>query len=172
MRFSAIHLLLLPALVRAQTMTQTAPAAPEISSASPPSILPSNQTVAAIASPTPEPTAAPIIPPEKLELRGVVDNIGGAATIPTQMNPMTTMWQATVVKGVTTYVEVIFSQTFASVPIQGPTPLEGKVGMGTLTGTVGAVKTKATSGADALNARGWKGAAGMAALAGGAAYII
>lgn len=36
---------------------------------------------------------------------------------------------------------MVYTQVFAAVPEQGPTPLVGSVGMGTLTGNVGVVKT-------------------------------
>lgn len=36
---------------------------------------------------------------------------------------------------------MVYTQVFAAVPEQGPTPLVGSVGMGTLTGSVGVVKT-------------------------------
>ena len=39
-------------------------------------------------------------------------------------------------------VPVVYTQTFASVPSQGPAPAQGSVGLGSLTGAVGAVRTE------------------------------
>lgn len=49
---------------------------------------------------------------------------------------------------------VVYSQTFVSVPSQGPTPVVGQIGLGTLTGSIGVVKT-AASGAETKARRGW-----------------
>ena len=62
------------------------------------------------------------------------------------MSPVTTVWSATVVGGVTKNVQVAYTQTFPSAPGQGPSPLVGSIGLGTLTGQVGAVKTQEASG--------------------------
>lgn len=64
---------------------------------------------------------------------------------------MTTEWPATVLpNGQTTWLPVVFSQAFSSVPDQLPSAASGSVGMGTITGVTGAVKTgKAASGAAA-----------------------
>ncbi|KAI9830861.1 MAG: hypothetical protein M1826_004290 [Phylliscum demangeonii] len=43
--------------------------------------------------------------------------------------------------GVITQIQITFTQTFASVPDPFPTPASGAIGMGSLTGTVGAVRT-------------------------------
>ena len=60
-------------------------------------------------------------------------------------------------------VQVVFTQTFASVPSQLSGPQVGSVGMGTLTGTVGAVKTVTAK----------KGtAAGRAGVSGGKGWSI
>ncbi|KAI9698658.1 MAG: hypothetical protein M1836_003768 [Candelina mexicana] len=67
----------------------------------------------------------------------------------TQASPVTTIFEPTTINGVTTDVAVVYSQKFPSVPNQGPTPAAGSIGMGTLTGTVGAVKTQSASGATA-----------------------
>ena len=89
------------------------------------------------------PVATPI-----LELRQNLPVGAAPATTlaPTQMSPVTTVWSATVIGGKTTNVQVAYTQTFASAPGQGPSPLVGSIGMGTLTGQVGAVKTQGLSG--------------------------
>ncbi|KAI9824995.1 MAG: hypothetical protein M1819_000624 [Sarea resinae] len=135
-------------------------------SISPPSPSPAADMASSIPLPVPtnEQQAQPLHPPseeaeeaappqisyppetlEQLELRAVMDNPNAAAQ-PTQANPMTTMWvQTEISPGVTTYVSIIFSQTFASVPSQAPTAKAGAVGMGTLTGKIGVVKTESAS---------------------------
>lgn len=45
-----------------------------------------------------------------------------------------------------TYVEVIYTQTFASVPDQMATAGSGSIGLGTITGTVGIVKDEKSAG--------------------------
>ena len=62
----------------------------------------------------------------------------------------------TVIGGVTKQVPVVYTQVFSSVPSQGPTPIPGTIGLGTLTGTVGAVRT----------AQAKKGAASRSVLSG------
>lgn len=58
---------------------------------------------------------------------------------------------------------------FVAVPDQGPTPLVGSVGMGTLTGNVGVVKTgHAHSGGERVRGgTGWGWVVGMVGLVGG-----
>lgn len=86
----------------------------------------------------PETTAGPGI----LELREVVNNIGGATLAASQPPTITTQWVETVLKsGVTTWVEIIYTQTFAKVVSQGASPGVGEIGMGTLTGAIGVYRT-------------------------------
>ena len=87
-------------------------------------------------------------PTPVLELRQNLPVGAAPATTlaPGQVSPVTTVWMATVINGVTTNVQVAYTQTFAFAPGQGPSPLAGSIGMGTLTGTVGAVKTQEASG--------------------------
>ncbi|KAK4995761.1 hypothetical protein LTR60_007884 [Cryomyces antarcticus] len=59
----------------------------------------------------------------------------------TQVPPITTAWLPTKIGTQVTYLPVVYTQTFVGVPSQGAGPLAGSVGMGTLTGTVGAVRT-------------------------------
>lgn len=46
----------------------------------------------------------------------------------------------------TTWVEVIYTQTFASVPEQWATAGSGTIGLGTITGEVGVVKDEKSGG--------------------------
>ena len=64
---------------------------------------------------------------------------------PNQVSPVTTV----VVNG----VPKVYTQTFAGVPDQFPTAVAGTIGLGTLTGTVGAVRTGGAYYHSAGNAR-------------------
>jgi len=65
---------------------------------------------------------------------GLGGGVAGAAPLPpNQASPITTVY----LNGQL----VVYSQVFVAVPDQGPTPMVGSVGMGTLTGAVGVVKT-------------------------------
>lgn len=88
-----------------------------------------------------------------LELRQQGGLGGGAPAAPgaSQVSPVTTVWIGT--------VQVVYSQAFSAVPSQFPSAQAGSIGLGTLTGVVGAVKTQEAASA----ANGWKGSekAGM-----------
>lgn len=56
-----------------------------------------------------------------------------ATTVPTQLSPITT-YSSNGVSG-------IYTQTFAAVPDQWPSPEAGTIGLGTISGQVGVVKT-------------------------------
>jgi len=82
----------------------------------------------------PEPTA-------NLELREVVQ---GAATslVATQYPTITTEWvQTSLPGGGFTYVPLVYTQTFPSVYELFPSPASGEIGLGTISGTVGVVRT-------------------------------
>ncbi|KZF26532.1 hypothetical protein L228DRAFT_14593 [Xylona heveae TC161] len=91
---------------------------------------------------------------------------------------MSTMWvESWLPNGQTTWVEVIYSQTFASVPDQAPTPSSGQVGLGTHTGKIGVYKTDK----ERKNAAGslmvspgtvWSAAIGTGAMVAGAAFML
>lgn len=83
--------------------------------------------------------------PRLSRLHEIVANPAASAAPSTGQAPtVTTYWVETVLgSGVTTWVEVVYTQTFEAVPSQGPEALSGSVGLGTLTGKVGAVKTQA-----------------------------
>ncbi|MCJ1252185.1 hypothetical protein MMC30_009425 [Trapelia coarctata] len=71
---------------------------------------------------------------EQRQNGGLGGGVAGAAPVPpNQVSPITTVY----LNGML----VIYTQVFAAVPDQGPTPMVGSIGMGTLTGTVGVVKT-------------------------------
>ncbi|MCJ1453886.1 hypothetical protein MMC28_004235 [Mycoblastus sanguinarius] len=87
--------------------------------------------------------------------------VGGAGNAPAaaqpaagvQANPETTLMVQTVVGGVTTTVPIVYTQTFGAAASTPPVSV-GSIGMGTLTGKIGVVKTQdAKSDAVALGKR-------------------
>jgi len=70
----------------------------------------------------------------KLELREIVNAAPQAQpTDVSQVSPVTTIQVGA--------IPVVYTQLFSAVPSQGPAPLSGQIGLGTLTGQVGAEKT-------------------------------
>ena len=91
-----------------------------------------------------------------IELRqnpGVGGGAPPAVTQAVQVSPITTVFIGS--------VQVVYTQLFSAVPDQGPSPVAGSIGMGTLTGSVGVVKTKAASGA---NHADWSSVWGLGVL--------
>lgn len=82
----------------------------------------------------PEPTA-------NLELREIVQ--GATTTLAAEQYPtLTTDWvQTSLPGGGFTYVPLVYTQTFPSVYESFPSPASGEIGLGTISGTVGVVKT-------------------------------
>ncbi|OAL23734.1 hypothetical protein AYO20_10939 [Fonsecaea nubica] len=69
----------------------------------------------------------------------------GAAAAPTfsQISPITTYYiEKEVAPGDFTQVPVVYTQTFVPIPDQWPSPVAGTIGLGTISGTVGQVRTK------------------------------
>lgn len=74
--------------------------------------------------------------------------VGGAGGVPAaaqpapgaQANPVTTITVNTVIGGVTKQVPKVYTQTFGAA-LSAPAVSTGSVGMGTLTGRIGVVKT-------------------------------
>ncbi|KAI9748134.1 MAG: hypothetical protein M1815_003583 [Lichina confinis] len=92
----------------------------------------------------PVPAAAPVPPPVP---GNIAPGGGGAAgappVIPTQVPPVTAInVPTTLPDGRITMMQTVYTQTFASVLDQLPSPTPGKIGLGTLTGSVGAVRTE------------------------------
>jgi len=89
------------------------------------------------------PSAASATQPA-LDLRQVIT--APPAALPTvdatQMSPITTINEGQVVNGVYQQVQVVYTQLFSAVPDQGPAPASGSIGLGTIVGEVGVVKTK------------------------------
>ena len=67
-------------------------------------------------------------------------------TPPTQANPVTQVMENTVVGGVTKQVPVMFTQTFANSLTSVEPVQSGSIGMGTLTGSIGVVKSSTAKG--------------------------
>lgn len=110
--------------------------------------------------------------------------VGGAGAAPAaaqpaagaQANPVTTIMVATVVGGVTTQVPKVYTQTFGAA-VSAPPVQSGEIGLGTLTGKIGVVKTSEAKN-DAVPVGGRIPAgemmvvlvAGLAAVVGGGAF--
>ena len=90
----------------------------------------------------------------------------------------------TLPNGDITMIQTVYTQTFAAVPDQLPSPVEGSIGMGTLTGAIGVVRTEQAKTAGAPPAvaaplvggvvwrwglEGLGGAVGVVAVVGGMA---
>ncbi|KAK4935109.1 hypothetical protein LTR10_023780 [Elasticomyces elasticus] len=101
----------------------------------------------ALSTPTPTPDIqilpvldANIVPELKRQATG--QNNGATTTAVTQISPVTTYLANSYIGGVATQVAVVYTQTFAAVPDQWPSYTAGSIGLGTLTGTIGVVKSK------------------------------
>ena len=84
---------------------------------------------------------------------GVGGGAAAPAATPTQLSPVTVYFDG--VKS----VQVTYTQTFSPTPDPWAAPKPGTIGLGTLTGQVGVVKT-AQADAGALKARGGMAVAG------------
>lgn len=95
---------------------------------------PSTFLLATESAQTAVPTAAE---DNHLEIRQQLIGVGGGAPLPaplpTQVSTVTTIY----LHG----VPVVYTQRFSAVPSQGPSASSGKIGLGTLTGSIGVVKT-------------------------------
>lgn len=120
--------------------------------------------VPANAPAAPAPAAAVPVAPAAAPAVGV----GGAGAAPAAAqpvagalaNPVTTIMVQTVVGGVTKQVPKVYTQTFGAA-VSAPAVLTGTIGLGTLTGKVGVVKTQHAK-SDAVSAI--RGAVGMEVL--------
>ncbi|KAF2004195.1 hypothetical protein P154DRAFT_50751 [Amniculicola lignicola CBS 123094] len=137
------------------------------------SILVPTPTASNTASGIPIPTSVPLA--ENLDLR----QLGHGAPVTSPLIPaapldsgvggisVTVQWVETHIGSSTTWVPVTVTFKFAAVPSQGPLPGKGVIGMGSLTGEAGAVRTIAVGGAEGYGAgRAWKGAVAVAGFVG------
>jgi hypothetical protein len=96
------------------------------------------------------------LPPEptvNLELREVVQ--GGATTLAAAQYPtITTEWvQTSLPGGGFTYVPLVYTQTFPSIYELFPSPASGEIGLGTISGSVGVVRTSTPKWSNASGRR-------------------
>lgn len=101
-------------------------------------------------APYTDPTPSPSNPPSlhEFELRQAVGAAGGsapAATAATQMSPVTT-YQIHGPGG--SYIYIPYTQLFTAVPDPWPAPTAGTIGLGTIQGQIGVVKTKSKRSAE------------------------
>jgi hypothetical protein len=151
MRFlNPTSLLVLPALASTTVLASTVPAG---TSASATPVIPHSSngqlvehwspisTTTRLASPTTN-VDLEAEPEHDLRRREVVTGV--AAAQPTggiQLSPITTYQANVVVNGVAQQVEVAYTQLFSAVPDQGLAPASGSIGLGTIQGQIGVVKT-------------------------------
>ena len=115
-----------------------APAAAQPAAAQPAAAQPAAAQPAAVAPAAAAPAAA-----------APAAGVGGAGAAPAaaqpvpgaQANPVTTIQVQTVVGGVTKTVPLVYTQSFGSAT-SAPPVLTGTIGLGTLTGKIGVVKTQ------------------------------
>ncbi|KAL8830069.1 MAG: hypothetical protein Q9191_001641 [Dirinaria sp. TL-2023a] len=145
-------------------------AAPAAAAAAPAAAQPAAQPAAAQPAAAPA-AAAPVAgaaPAAGVGGAGAVPAAAQPATNPGQVPSITTFYQQTVVNGVSKQVAIVYTQKFSSVPSEGPTPKQGEIGLGTLTGKVGVVRTaEAKKGAASK-----EGQAAIGTIALGALFTI
>lgn len=106
--------------------------------------------------------STPVTPLPRLEIRDdpLVPAVPGAPAlaptgppVATPMPTTSTVYVDTVIGGIRTQVPIVFTQTFAKIPSQGPTPEPGTIGLGTLTkgGAAATGKVKRSNGAAFLD---------------------
>ncbi|KAK6441698.1 hypothetical protein LTR95_002060 [Oleoguttula sp. CCFEE 5521] len=79
------------------------------------------------------PTLIPMEDESHLQLRQAAPVTNPQATpVAVQAPTVTTNWVRTEINGVVTYVQLAYTQTFAAVPDQWPSPGVGQIGLGTL----------------------------------------
>ena len=92
-----------------------------------------------------QPTAAdtPTSSTAHLEIRqGAVVTAPPAVAVPGQVSPITTVQIGEIKGGVYVQVEQVYTQTFALPVDQWPAATQGSIGLGTIQGEIGVVKTK------------------------------
>ena len=65
-----------------------------------------------------------------------------ATEVPGQVSPITTIQIGYVKNGAYIQTQEVYTQTFATPPDQWPGPTAGSIGLGTIVGTIGVVKSK------------------------------
>ncbi|MCJ1339711.1 hypothetical protein MMC09_005001 [Bachmanniomyces sp. S44760] len=110
-----------------------------------PAAKPAAQPAAPAVQPAVQPAVAPVVAPAAAPAAAPVNGAGvGGGAAPAAAQPATdaTGQAASVTTVVVNGKQVVYTQTFATAPDQWTTSGAGSVGLGTLTGSVGAVKTQ------------------------------
>ncbi|KIW21060.1 hypothetical protein PV08_01639 [Exophiala spinifera] len=105
----------------------------------------SHSEPSATVTPSPELQILPVLDPNMIpDLKRQVTGQGQAeaATALSQISPVTTYYANSMVDGTAVQVPVVYTQTFARIPDQWPLPTAGSIGLGTIQGTIGVVKSK------------------------------
>jgi hypothetical protein len=142
---------LIPALASTTVLASTAPASTS-ASATPILFLSENDvqlveywspisTITYLASPTTGADTDADLDHDLLRREIVTGAAAAQPTAPTQLSPITTMQVNQVVNGVVQQVEVVYTQLFSAVPDQGLAPASGSIGLGTIQGQIGVVRT-------------------------------
>ena len=142
---------LIPALASTTALASTAPAS---TSASPTPILSFSEnnaqlveywspisTITHLASPTTGADTDAYLDHDLLRREIVTGAAAAQPTDPTQLSPITTVQLNQIVNGVAQQVEVVYTQLFSPVPDQGLAPASGSIGLGTIQGEIGVVRT-------------------------------
>jgi hypothetical protein len=142
---------LIPALASTTALASTAPAS---TSASPTPILSFSEnnaqlveywspisTITHLASPTTGADTDAYLDHDLLRREIVTGAAAAQPTDPTQLSPITTVQLNQIVNGVAQQVEVVYTQLFSAVPDQGFAPASGSIGLGTIQGEIGVVRT-------------------------------
>jgi Killer toxin-resistance protein 1 len=142
--------LLLPALTFTAVLASTVPAS---SSASPTPIILHSDNVQLVEYWSPISTLTWLASPtNRADLQADLEHdllrrevvTGAAPAQPTggsQVSPITTIGLNEIVNGVAQQVQVVYTQLFSAVPDQGFAPASGSIGLGTIQGQIGVVKT-------------------------------
>ena len=141
LRSTSLLLPLLPVIASAQS---------SFSTLSPASVTPVPSSEERIGYWSPISTITLPIPTEStdpdvhLDLRQVVTAPPAVQTAnPIQVSPVTTVLVNAVVNGVNQQIQEVYTQLFSLVPDQGFAPAAGEIGLGTIKGEIGVVKTRA-----------------------------
>ncbi|KAI9819688.1 MAG: hypothetical protein M1832_003922 [Thelocarpon impressellum] len=166
---SAALLLFAAPLIRAQAPVEPVPAAAPATSV--PAVNPVSTALAGVSTALTSPLSAPLaatslpavpatslpatslpaaaVPPAPVAPAPVPPGAaagGGAVPTTTQLGQVPAVTKiaapSTLPDGQITNVQVVYTQTFPSVPSQLPSPATGSIGMGSLTGEVGVVRTE------------------------------
>jgi hypothetical protein len=142
---------LIPALASTTVLASTAPASTSASATPILSLFENDarlveywspiSTIMHLASPTTGADTDADLDHDLLRREVVTGAAAAQPTDPSQMSPITTVQVNQIVNGVAQQVEVVYTQLFSPVPDQGLAPASGSIGLGTIQGQIGVVKT-------------------------------